>query len=225
MKFELKTMQVMRHMANINPSLVIYPGEYLSTLSVGRSVYCRAKVPQEFDQTMAIYDLSRFFGVYNLFAEPSMEVDGKQVTLKSGKKKLQYTLADPAHVKAPPAGKIAKLPSEDLTIQIPKDALVEVLKAAGSLGLPDVAIACKDGVLTLETANGRNKTTDTFAVELGACEAKDFRLNMKTEVMLMVPSDYEVTISFQKVTMWKGKIFDDVEVSYMITGEDSSKMG
>lgn len=225
MKFIPKTLMVMKHMASIYDGLLIRPGDTLSTFSKGRSIYLGAKIPgQNFDTEFGIGDLNRFFGVYNLFSDPEMEVDQKSITLSSAGKTLKYTLTRTDCIQAPPAGKSPKLRTEDINVSVPRTSLVEVLKAAGALGMPEIAFSCKDGQLSLETYNGRNPTSDVFSTSLGAASSKDFKLAFRIENMKMVPNDYDVTLSFSKSSMWRGTIFEDVDALYMVSAEDTSRV-
>lgn len=224
MKFDSKTIQVMKHMATIYEGLLIRPGSELATLSKPRSVYLCAEVPQVFEQEIGIGDLQRFFGVYSLFEDPEMTIDGKSITLKSGRKKLDYTLTRSDCIDAPPAGKKPVLSSEDVEVRVTKQNMVDVMKAAGALGMPEVAICSKDGKLTFETFNGRNPTSDSFSVELGESETKDFKIAFRIENMKMIPGDYRVVLSFKKRSKWYGIIFDDIEAMYMVSAEDTSRV-
>lgn len=225
MKFENKTLMVMKHFSTINPSLLINRGEtQLATLSETKSVYAAATIRQVFDHEIGIFDLHRFFGVYNLFKEPEATVTNKVIELSDGTKTLSYTLADPAHIKAPPVGKTPKLPSEDVRVNVTRDALIDVLKAAGSLGMPEIAFVSKDGQIGLETSNGRNPTSDIFRIGLGPIEAKSFKITFKVENIKVIPADYSVTLSYGKRSFWDGVVFEDTDIRYMIAGEDSSRV-
>jgi hypothetical protein len=225
MNLDPKTIKVMKHMANIYEGLLIRPGNTLATLSKTRAVYLEAVVPQSFESEIGIGDLQRFFGVYNLFGDDvEMVVDQKAITLRAGKKKLQYTLSRPDCIDAPPAGKKPVLASEDLEVFIPQNYLIDVMKAAGALGMPEIAICSKDDKLTLETYNGRNPTSDNFSLELGDALTKDFKLAFRVENVKMIPADYRVVLSFKKRSKWYGTIFDDVEAMYMVSAEDTSRV-
>jgi hypothetical protein len=224
MKFDPKTIQVMKHMASIYEGLLIRPGNELATLSKTRAVYLAAQVPQTFEQEIGIGDLQRFFGVHNLFEEPEMVINGKIITLKSGKKKLDYVMSRADCIDAPPAGKKPVLASEDIEVNISKQNLLDVMKAAGALGMPEIAICCKDDELTLETFNGRNPTSDNFSVSLGQAMTKDFKIAFRVENVKMIPSDYRVVLSFKKRSKWYGTIFDDIEAMYMVSAEDTSRV-
>ena len=228
MNFLPTTMKVMRHFKAINESLLIKPGNQLATIKVGKSVYARATLPEQtFDNEIGIGDLNRFFGVFGLFSEPRVEVNGRQMIVSGDGRTLRYTLHPAEHLNVPPAGN-PQLPSEDVRFRLQYKPLDDVLKAAGALGIPEIAFACDgDGEIYVETYNVRNPTTDVYRVKVADSDTKlKFRIAFKVENVIVLPADYDVTLSVKKRSLWRGRVLDDsVDMLYMISGEDTSRIG
>ena len=52
------TIEILKNFCSINKSLVIKPGNRLSTLSINKNILAYADVEEQFDSQMSIYDLS-----------------------------------------------------------------------------------------------------------------------------------------------------------------------
>ena len=61
------TIEVLKNFCSINKSLVINPGNKLSTLSINKNILAYADVEESFDSQMSIYDLGVFLGGLSLF--------------------------------------------------------------------------------------------------------------------------------------------------------------
>ena len=51
------TIEILKNFCSINKSLVIKPGNRLSTLSINKNILVYADVEEQFDSEMSIYDL------------------------------------------------------------------------------------------------------------------------------------------------------------------------
>jgi hypothetical protein len=90
MKLDTRTLQVLKNFSTINPSILIRKGNYLSTVSPVRSIITRAKVDIEFENTFAIYDLSKFLSTLSLFEDPELTVNEKTITIRGKNNVVNY---------------------------------------------------------------------------------------------------------------------------------------
>ena len=79
MKISESTQLVLRNFANINQSLLLKPGNRISTMSVMRNILASADVEETFPVEFGIYDLPRFLG--NLSIYPELEFNDKYVLM------------------------------------------------------------------------------------------------------------------------------------------------
>mgnify|MGYP003319586552 CR=1 FL=1 len=70
MKFDNDTVNVLKNISLINPSIAFKPGNVLATISPQNIIMPRARITDEFPSEGAIYDLGRFLGVVSLFDKP-----------------------------------------------------------------------------------------------------------------------------------------------------------
>ena len=67
------TIEVLKNFCSINKSLVINPGNRLSTLSINKNILVYADVEESFDSQLSIYDLGVFLGGLTLFEQPTID--------------------------------------------------------------------------------------------------------------------------------------------------------
>ena len=111
------TIEVLKNFCSINKSIVIKPGNKISTLSINKNILAIAEVEEQFDSQISIYDLGVFLGGLSLFDAPKIDTtQSNYVTVSDqrGKSKTRYFYADPDIITQPPEREI-ELPSEDVS--------------------------------------------------------------------------------------------------------------
>ena len=92
------TIEVLKNFCSINKSIVIKPGNQVSTLSINKNILAIANVEEQFDTQISIYDLGVFLGGLSLFEAPQIDTTQKNyitVSDERGKSKTRYFYADP----------------------------------------------------------------------------------------------------------------------------------
>ena len=139
-----------------------------------------------------------------------------QATISEGKKKMNYTFADPKTIISPPDKKI-NMPSEDVQFKLPNEVMSDVSKVVAVLRLPEIVVQSNGNKITIGTSDSKNSTSDNFAVEVGETN-KDFKFFFKAENIKIMPSDYDVTISSKGISKFETK-----DLTYFIAVEQNSK--
>ena len=67
------TIEVLKNFCSINKSIVIKPGNKVSTLSINKNILAIADVEESFDTQISIYDLGVFLGGLSLFDAPKID--------------------------------------------------------------------------------------------------------------------------------------------------------
>lgn len=215
MKLTSRTVQILKNFSTINQSLLFKPGSVVSTISPQRTVLARAVVKETFDKQFAIFDMSRFLSVMSLFSDPDIVTEEKHAIIKDSNQKVMYTYADPSMIISPPDKEI-KTGDPDVTFKLTSDCLARVVKAMSVLNTPEIAV-CGDGsVITIETFDSKNSTSDNFSVVVGETTLK-FKMIFKVENIKLMAADYDVVITRKGVGHFKND-----EVEYWITTESSS---
>lgn len=202
MKLSENTVNILKNFATINPSLLVHPGDVLTTMSPVKSIYAMATVEESFPTKFAIYELSKFLGITSLFKEPELDFGSGQLKIVSGRQTVNYTYADPSMIVAPDPNKSITFPAADIEFSISQEELQKVVRATGVLQLPDIAVT-GDGTSILVTAtNSKNPTTDVFSIEVGQTD-KNFSMIFKVDnIIKLISGDYNVMISSKGLSKW-----------------------
>lgn len=218
MQLDARTLQILKSFSVINPSIHVREGKILSTISPTKTVMAKATLADtEFDQSFAVYDLSRFLGVLSLFEQPELEIDGKTINI-SGKNgdSISYVCADPTNIVTPPE-KDLKLPSVDVTFTLKEADFTRVIKALSVLSLPEIAVVGDGSKVYLQAADSKNPTGDVYKTPVGDTD-KSFRVIFKSENLKILPGEYEVSISNKGLSHFVG-----ADISYFVAVEGTSK--
>ena len=85
-----------------------------------------------------------------------------------------------------PPEKQLNLPSEDITFQINRGHLNQLLQAANTLDLPDLAVIGDAGVIRLSVRDKKNDTSNDHSIVVGETD-KQFSFNFKVENIKILP--------------------------------------
>lgn len=215
MKIDTDTVNVLKNFAKINPSIVVTEGNVLKTISPTKTIMAKAKVKTEFAKRFAIYNLDRFISIVSTFADPEFKFGDKSVDISDNNKRQHYVYADENTVTKAPEKEI-NLPSVDVSFKLTNDALRDVEKAAGILGLPEIVVFGDGQNIKLQAEDTKNPSGDVYSVVIGATD-KAFKAIFKAENIKIIPGDYDVSISSKGISHF---VHEDVE--YYIAVESSS---
>ena len=200
------TIEVLRNFCSINKSIVIKPGNKISTLSINKNILAIADVEESFDTQISIYDLGVFLGGLSLFDSPKIDTtQSNYVTVSDqrGKSKTRFFYADPDIITQPPEKEIS-IPSEDVKFRLEAGVLQQLQRAASVYQLPDLCLFSDDGVMNLCVTDKKNDTSNSYSVEVGTSN-EEFCYCFKVENLKLLAGDYNVTISKQNVALFQGE--------------------
>lgn len=214
-KIDTNTVNVLKNFAKINPSIVVQEGNVLKTISPTKTIMAKAKVATDFPQRFAIYSLDTFIALYSTFKDPTLDFSDKSVTFREENRQSHYTYADESTVTKAPDKEI-NLPSVDVTFRLTDKDLRDVEKAAGILGLPEIAVVGDGNNIFLQAIDSKNPSTNDYSVEIGETD-KAFKAIFKAENIKIIPGDYDVSISSRGISHFSGS-----DVEYYIAVESNS---
>jgi hypothetical protein len=220
MKLSENTINIFKNFAVINPSVLVHPGDVITTMSPTKSIYAKANVEENFPTRFAIYELSKFLGITSLFKEPELDFGEHQVKIVSGRQTVNYTYADPSMIVAPDPNKDINFPAADVEFSISQEELQKAIRAAGVLQLPEIAVTGDSHHITVTANNSKNPSSDVFSIEVGETD-KTFNMIFKVEnIIKLISSNYNVMISSRGLSKWSTN-----NVFYYIATEASSTFG
>jgi len=225
MKLSENTLEVLKNFASINQSILFTEGKELNTVSVQKNVLASAKVTETFKSSngedFAIYDLNEFLSTVSLFDDPDVEFGEQYATIKDALSVTHYWYAD-KEIIVYPTSKI-DMPSTEVEFKLSAETLDKLQRATGTLAVPDLVIRRDEDKVVAEVLDKRNDTSNTFRVEVGSYIGGESDTNFKfyflTERMKMLPGDYDVEISSQKISKLTSA---DGKLTYWIALEQDS---
>jgi hypothetical protein len=228
MKLSETTLEVLKNYASINQSILFTEGNKLDTVSVQKNVLGSASVSETFKSSngedFAIYDLNEFLSTVSLFDDPDIEFGEQYATIKDTLSVTHYWYAD-KEIIVYPTSKI-DMPSSEVQFKLSAETLDKLQRATGTLAVPDLVIRRDKNdpsKVVAEVLDKRNDTSNTFSVEVGSYiggeSDTDFKFYFLTERMKMLPGDYDVEISAQKISKLTSA---DGKLTYWIALEQDS---
>ena len=199
------TIEVLKNFCSINKSIVIKPGNQISTLSINKNILAIADVEEQFDSQISIYDLGVFLGGLSLFDQPKIDTsDSNYVTVSDqrGKSKTRFFYADPDIITQPPEKEIT-IPSVDVKFRLEAGVLQQLQRAAMVYQLPDLCLYGDGTEMSLCVTDKKNDTSNSYSVQVGASD-DEFCYCFKVQNLKLLAGDYNVTISKQNVALFQG---------------------
>lgn len=215
MKLSEKTINILKNFSNINQSIIVKPGNVLTTVTEVRNLMARARVEETFDKQFAIYELNKFLGVLSLFKEPEIEITDRKIRIYSGRQSIDYTLAEPGMIKAAPDRDIL-MPEPDIDFDIKGEELASVLRSMSILELKELAIMGDGEKLYVKAVNPKNPLSDAVSIIIGETD-KLFKAFIKQENFKLINTDYNVKLTFKGMMQWTSK-----DITYWVAAESNS---
>lgn len=197
MKLSKSTLAILKNFAGINPSIYLRKGNVISTKSLNNVIYAEAKIDDVIDADVGIYDVSEFLSILGLF-NADFEIVSKtqdlQAKIQDSRSHVNYTLVDPSVIVCPT--KSVDFPVADVHFEVKEELFDKLIKAASTLGLPDLVVTNVAGKIVLKAVKVKDPSANDFAIEVADYDGTNtFEFYISVENMKMVKSDYSVMIS------------------------------
>jgi len=220
MKLSNETIDVLKSFAAINMSLLIKSGNTIKTVSPQKTILGTASVPDSFPKECAIYDLNEFLSVVQSMKDPDLEFKDKYVNISEETGgNVNYQYASPSTIASPP-DKDIKLPSEDVSVEIPQEVFSNAIRMASIMKLSELAIRASKGTATIEALEAKNPER-CYSYPIGKSD-DNYMVLFKVENMKLLPRDYSVRVSSKGISEFKSKTGD---VVYYIPTEVGTSIG
>ena len=220
MKLSSNTTMVLKNFATINQNLVIKEGSELLTMSSMKNIVAKATVEENFPKEIAIYDLNEFLASLSIFKSPVLEFEEQYLTIKEEDqphKKLTYFYSDPSVVQSPT--KTISMPSEEVKFHLDINKLLEMKRAAGVIGSPDMVLQKSSGSSSLLVKDKKNDTANNYSSDIKTDGDGEYKFFFKVENLKLFDGDYDVKISSKNISHFKN---DKSNIEYWIALEPES---
>lgn len=207
MRLSKETHQILKNFASINSNILIAPGNVIRTKSPGNNVYAEAKVTEDFDVDVPLWDLNQFLGVISMFSNPDLEFTDTHVVISNGRSSITYYYASPKLLSV--ATKPPKMASTIVSFELPEQDLADVLKAASVLQVDQLAISAENGTVNISVVDAKKNTNNSFKIELESGNiTKDFQGKINISELKLIPGPYTVELTDTVVSKFTHKNLD-----------------
>jgi hypothetical protein len=212
MRLSKETYSILKNFAAINSNILIQPGNVLKTVSAGRNIYVEAKVAEDFDVEIPIWDLNKFLGVISMFANPDLEFHDNHVVISNGRSSVTYYYSEPSLLTVPT--KELKMPKSSTKFDLDEKDLNEILKAANILQVSDLRLVGGDGQLVISVDDSSQSTSNSFEIVIDENYTdKDFEGTINVSEIKFIPGSYTVELTDTIISKFTHKSLD---LSYYI---------
>jgi hypothetical protein len=216
MKLDTKTVNVLKNFSTINPSMLFCEGNTLKTISPTKTIMAKANIDTLINKKFAIYNLGKLLSTLSFYDDPEIELHDTNLVISNGNgSSTTLAYADEATIKTPPTRDIT-LPSIDAEFKISSNALNNILKMLGTLGLPEIAIVGDGKNLYVSAIDSKNMTSEFHTEKVGET-SMTFRSIFRAENIKLIPGDYDVSVSAKGISHFKG-----ADAEYWIAVEQNS---
>ena len=189
-------------------------------MSSMKNIVAKATVEENFPKEIAIYDLNEFLASLSIFKSPVLEFEEQYLTIKEEDqphKKLTYFYSDPSVVQSPT--KTITMPSEEVKFHLDMNKLLEMKRAAGVIGSPDMVLQKSSGNSSLLVKDKKNDTANNYSSDISTDGDGEYKFFFKVENLKLFDGDYDVKISSKNISHFKN---DKSNIEYWIALEPES---
>jgi hypothetical protein len=199
MRLSKETLSILKNFASINSNILIKPGNILRTMSQGGNILAEAKIEEEFDTTVPIWDLNQFLGVVSMFANPDLEFGDKYVDISNGRSSVRYFYSSASLLTVPT--KEIKMPSPISSFNLDENDLNEMLKASSILHVSNLKIVGENGSLIMVVDDPKNTTSNSFSVLIDEnYTGPDYSGYVNISEIKFYPGSYKVDLTKTIIT-------------------------
>lgn len=217
------TVNVLKNFSAINGNIVIKPGNKLMTISEAKNILAEAKVPEEFNSIVGIYDLTEFLNVLGLVDKPRVRFEENYMNIggQSGRELVKYYYADTEMLTSPT--KPIDMPEADVWFTLDESTLMGLKRAASVFGHGQLSIEPDNGSIKLSVVDPENSTANEYSIDVdGGYNNDSFKFILNISNLKMVPDTYEVKISSKLISQFTNEGGD---LKYWVALEKSSQYG
>ena len=212
MRLSKDTYNILKNFAAINSNILIQPGNVLKTVSARKNIYVEAKVAEDFDVEIPIWDLNKFLGVISMFNNPDLEFHETHVVVTNGRSSVTYYYSEPSLLTVPT--RQLKMPSTKVSFDLDEQDLAEILKAASILQVSDLKMIGGEGKFRIMVDDVSQSTANNFEIVLDEnYTGSDFEGTINVSEIKFIPGSYTVELTDTVISKFKHKTLD---LSYYI---------
>jgi len=213
-----RTMQILKNFSLVNDSMMFRKGNKLVSMSPMKEMMAHATIQETIPRDFGIFNLNKLLGTISLFDNPDLEFESKFVRIRDGKQSANFFYTDESMIEQPNNKQIV-LPDPVINFELTSQVYSTVQKALHVLQLPNIAFIGDGSTIKVAAVEEQKKSaSNIFHVEVGETQ-HEFRAIIKSELMKLLPENYNVTISSKGLASFKGS---DIQYWVAVDGKNSS---
>ena len=215
------TQDLLVNFTRINPSILIEPGNVITTISPAKNVLARAIVSEDFVHQVCIYELGQFLSItkQSIFEGAEYIFNEKSVKIQNGDNSVTYNYASPSTIILPP-DKLPDMPEADVKVRIEEDTLKNVLNMANILHKDDISINSDGNKINISVIDKSDSSSNEFDSCLGDGDGSVYNMYFKKESLLVLSGSYDVSLSEKFISHFE---HEDGDLQYWIALEQDSE--
>jgi hypothetical protein len=207
MRLSKETYAILKNFASINSNIIIKSGNTLKTKSPGGNMYVEAKVTEDFDVDVPIWDLNQFLGVSSLFTNPDLEFHDTHVVITNGRSSIEYYYAEPSLLDVPK--KDIKMPKTIIKFDLEEKDLNEIYKAANILQVNDLKLVAEEGAIKVIVEDESKGSSNNFEIVIHETHSgPDFEGIVEVSDLKLLPGAYTVELTDTILARFNHKTLD-----------------
>ena len=211
MKFDARTIAILKNFSTINQSILFKAGKEIATVSSGGSVMGIYKTKEELPRDAGVYDLSRLLGVLSIFDNPDIEFEETHFVIKDSRQHLvKYIYNSPSGFNHPyneqtGQRKEPKITEFEINFKITKENFSALMKAAAMMQLPEIVIIGDKKQLKIASISAENPTGDEYVIKLEEMIKHKFKMVFPVGNLPFLTEGYDVSISAKGIGRFVGE--------------------
>ena len=217
------TVNILKNFSGINSNILIKPGDTIRTLSPMKNIMAEAKIDEEFERQIGIWDLNQFLGTISLLETPEFDFEDGYVDIAGNNgASVRYYYSAPELLTS--TDKSITMPDLAIEFDLNQKDLLEIQKASAVLGLSDLCVQSSGDTLQVVAIDKKTPSSNTYSIDVGEVfeDTPLFKFYFKVENLKMLSGDYNVKIAKSSVAEFSHKTLD---LKYWIALESDSSYG
>lgn len=212
MRLSKETYNILKNFASINSNILINPGNVIKTISTGKNIFAEAKVVEDFDVSIPIWDLNKFLGIVSMFNNPDLEFYDTHVVISNGRSSVTYYYSEPGLLTVPTRN--LQMPIPTVEFELDEINLNDILKAASILQVNDLRIIAENDKVIISVDDSSQSNSNNFKVEIDCNQInKEFDGIINVSEIKFIPGSYTVKLTNSVIAQFKHNTLD---LSYYI---------
>lgn len=207
MKLTAKTIDILKYFSTISPSILIREGNIIRARNVPKTLFIKAELEEAFPLEFYMSSIPEFLKTINLFNEPEIEFNEKNMIIHEGSLKVRYMYSEMDLCIDPPQNQDYNPENVNwnMNFVMAKQELDNIQKVSRVLNLDTISFTNSEIEVYNHKVRDKNnfKTSYTETMTTTGEVPESYEINFKTEYLDLYPGNYDLDFYCSKRTCVK----------------------